>query len=234
MELSDFMSQLEGVVDDMMDDVAVQGLTALKRILDDSGFADSPFLKNYEMSASVGNGEVEFEILLDSEAVDEESRRKMRKETETTYKNNTRKVSNRSGKDGAKEFVKTYTMSSKGRPERIVGMRDGRRHKKDGRTFQRDMRKISSDRLKPDALKTSGERYVEHELSATAPRGMDVDESGKLRIAIHREIRNTKKKVIFPQGDYQGIVKKFVDEMVDMIETRFAPELEKILAESFK
>jgi hypothetical protein len=223
------MSQLEGFADSILDVVAKEGLIALKRTLDAAGFADSPHLKDYEISATAGGGIVEFEILVDVDSIDDESKRKMRKENDAVYKKHAKEVK---GRSDAKEFVRTYTMSPKGRPQRIAGRRDARRPARDARKFQADAKKIPADRARSDAGKGSGERYVEHEMNATAPRGMDVDRSGKLRIALQREIRNTKKKVIFPKGQYQGIVQTFVDKINDIVASKFVPELEKIIAEN--
>lgn len=227
MDYAKFRSMLEEAVLSTIDSIAVEGLTALKRILDESGFADSPNLKDYEVTASVSKDSVEFELLIDFEGLDEDSKRKMRKENEEVFDRHANEVK---GRSEARDFVKTYTMSPRTkRPERIVGMRDARRPPREGRRFQRDARKIPYDRHRTDASKTSGQRYVEHEFAATAPRGLDVDDSGKLRIALHREIRNTKKGVIFPKGDYQGIVKKFVEQIEQIMEEKFVPELESII-----
>lgn len=205
--------------------------------MDESGFADSEYLKDYQVYAHINSESVEFEILISVEGVEDnskkvlqdESRRKMRKETSAIYQKHSRDVKSKSE---AKKFVRTYTLSPKGRPERIVGSRDGRTHAKDARKFQKDGRKTSYDRSRKSPLKNSGERYVEHEFAATSPRGLDVDLDGKLRISLQREIRNTSRKVIFPQGSYQGIVKNFVNEIKKLIEEKFTPELEAVIRQA--
>lgn len=231
MDLATIQKLFDDKIDGILDEVAVEGLTLLKKILDDSGFADSPGLKDYEVNCHVGGGTVEFEILVDAEGVDEESKRKMRKENEETYRRHAKEVTS---KDEARDFVKTYTLTPRGKPQRIVGQRDARLPIKEIRKFKHDARKIEMDRHRAGKLKTSSERYIEHELSAIAPRRLEVDpKTQKLKISLHREIRNTSRKVIFPKHSYQGIAQKFIDQIKDIIAEKFSPELEKIMAKHF-
>jgi hypothetical protein len=230
MEMSAMVAMLEDSISSMIDVVATEGLTALKRVLDESGFAESPNLKDYQLTARVTDDMVEFEISIDMEGLDDASKKKVRKENEDVYRNHAKQVR---GKGEAKEFVRTYMMSPKGRPQRILGRRDARRPAKNARKPALDSRVMPAMRAHAATPKTSGERDVEHEFAAESPRGLDVDRDGKLRIALQREIRNTKRKVIFPKDAYQGIVKKFVDELKDIVESKFAPELEDILARHF-
>jgi hypothetical protein len=227
----EFISYLEEASDALLDLVAKEGLRALKRCLDSSGFADSPYLKDYEIYSELSDGEVSFVIELDETALTDESRRKMRKETGSTFKKNARDVE---GRGEAKEFRRVYMMDPKGRPERISGSRDARKPRKDARRFTKDARTKAVDRDKVRHTRNAGERYVDHEFKATAPRSMEVEEDGKLRISMQREIRNTNKKVIFPKGMYQGIIDNFLEELASMMSEQFAKELNVIIARVYK
>lgn len=223
------LNQSSGVIDI----VAVEGLKALKNVLDESGFSDSPYLKDYQIYSEVSKNEVSFIIELDEEALSDETKRHIRKETKSKYRINARQVSNRLE---AKEFRRVYMMRPDGRPERIQGSRDARKKLKSARRFQKRGGVISEDRNSNQSeAKNSGERYVEHEMSATAPRNMEVDPSGKLRIVMQREVRNTSQgKVIFPKGMYQGIINKFLEELVGIMEVQFSKELNSIISQAYR
>ena len=223
--LSDLVDYIEDQIPSIVDVVAHDGLIILKRILDNADFSHSNLLNNYEIYSEASSDSVSFTIELDETALTDESKRKMRKETSNTFRRNARDVQSRGE---AREFRSVYMMGPNGRPERILGRRDARKPRKDARRFVKDARKNSVDRGRADFPRNSGERYVDHELSATAPRGMEV-EDGKLRITMQREIRNTSKKVIFPKGMYQGIIKQFIDELVDVMENEFSSKLEQLI-----
>jgi len=227
MDVSAFNRLLENVADEMLDPIATEGLKALKQILDGSGFADSPALKDYDLTSSIGNGVVEFVITLNDEGLESETRRKMRDETKNSYRGKSKQVT---GLGDADRFVRTYMMRPNGRPERIAGMRDARKTRHEGRKFKQDARTIASDRASKITPKTSGERHVAHQHAAVAPRGMSV-EDGKLRIAMQREIRNSS-KTIMPQGSYQGIMRDFVEKLQKIIVDQFSPVLETIVTEA--
>lgn len=226
--ISDILSVVEDQISDIIDKAAIQdkAVVAFDRVLKENGFTDSPYLKNYEITCESRNGLLELTLILDEQALSDESRRKMRKETPDKFKHESDLVRSKSD---AKNFRYTYLKGPIGRPERIQGRRDARKPLKDGRRFQRDARKLDSDRRNTKEPKTSGERYVNHEFSATAPRDMGIDEEGKLRITLQREIRNTKKKAIFPQGEYQGIIKNLLQEITDIMEAEFGKALQREL-----
>ena len=150
----------------------------------------------------------------------------MRSETKNKFTKESDVVKSRTD---AKNFRFTYMQGPRGKPERIQGSRDARRVFNDGRKFTKDGRKVASDRDNKKEPVTPGQRYVNHEFKATAPRGMDVDNQGKIRLAMQREIRNTKRRVIFPQGETQGIVKMLLDSISEIMEKDFEKMLEQEL-----
>jgi hypothetical protein len=219
-------SDLQDAVLDILEPIATDGLIALKKVLDESGFADSPYLKDYELESEISNEDVTFSILLNERAISDETRRKLRKETDAKLKKSAQNVGNR---PEAREYVRSYMMSPNGRPERVQGRRDARKRRTDGRTFPRDARTKAEDRDRVKRTKQSGERYVEHELELTAPRNVEVDPDGKLRISMQREIRQSGKKMIYPQGNFQGIMDKFLGEIASIISEEFGKNLDQIM-----
>lgn len=224
----DLLKMIQDAIPEVMKslDLKEKGILAFNKILQENGFADSPYLKDYELKCEDRDGALEFILILDDKAIEAESRRKMHAETESKFQKESNLVKS---KTDASKFRATYMRSPKGRPERIQGSRDARRQTIDARSFTKDARKNSSDRSRTQISKTSGQRYVDHEFNATAPRSMEVDEDGRLRITTQREIRNVKRKIIFPKGQYQGIVKKLLDEISDLMEKEFGKALEKEL-----
>ena len=222
-----FLASAEVALKSVRESIAKEGLVALKNLLDSEGFADSPYLKDYEIYSEINEDVINYVIELNEKAFSDEFKRKMRKETEDKFKKESKKVE---GRGEAKDFRKTYMLGPTGRPERIEGSYDARKKLREKRRFAKDARTISDDRRKTKTPLTSSERYVDHEFNATAPRSMEVEEDGKLRITMQREIRNTEKKVIFPKGQYQGIIKKFLDELTEMMEDKFNQELNSIIS----
>jgi hypothetical protein len=211
--------------------IAVKGLLALKKILDESGFSDSEYLKDYQVYAHLADDAVMFEINIDAEGLsddsttDEAPRGYNRPETSAKDK---KKASLVQSKSQAKGYVKSYFIGRNNRPERINGRYDARKPLQDKLKMPRDARKISSDRTRNSNVKNSGQRYVEHELEATAPRGMEVVDK-KLRVSVQRTVRNTKFVQKHPKGDFQGIMSKFIDQINQLIAEEFTPAIMGIL-----
>jgi len=66
-------TQLRRATEAVRDDIAKDGLIALKRVLDNAGFSESDYLKDYEVYSHIHGDGILFEILLklDSTDVDE-------------------------------------------------------------------------------------------------------------------------------------------------------------------
>jgi len=217
---------LEDRILDVLEPIAIKGLTAFKRILDDSGFSSSPYLKDYSIYSEMSKDSVSFHLVLDVFSIEEESMKKMRKESDNIYSKNAREVKN---KDEAKEFLRIYMMKPDGKPQRMVGIRDARKKQKSARKPQTDARKVAYDRNKAKNPENAGERLVDKEYASSSPRSLEVLTDGKLRMTLQREIRNTSRKVIFPKGTYQGIVKELLEEISSIIESSFTRELNAII-----
>lgn len=186
---------LNRAVNNVIDDVASDGLYLLRKILNESGFDKSEYLKNYELYAHIIGDNIMFEIVLDIEAVlsdDEITKLAMSQEQKEITE-----IKDKS--------VKTYNLATE--THRVRRMRDKR---------------------KPaiDTRKTADDRKAEHTFARVYPRSARVTPTGKLSLAIKRSTRiSERNEIIFPKIRFDGIIKKFMDELCDIVLTRFGPEL---------
>lgn len=195
----------------VIDSIAKDGLIALKRILDESGFSDSQYLKDYSVYAHVQGDVVEFEILVSAESIEESP--EVQKEMEQARKE---------AQEGIEEeAVRTYGLDGKS-PVRIIGKNDARTPALDARTPARDVRKNAHDRL------------VEHEVAMRAPRSMSVNRKGKLSLRFNRSIRETSRGFEYPSKKSEGIVSNITTSITDVVTKKFVPELEKIILRIIK
>lgn len=201
---------LDRVVANMVHGVAKDGLALLKRILDQAGFAKSPYLKDYEVYAHVLGDVVSFEILLDIESV-------------VPADALTQAAMDASQDEADQTDVAasaSYGIGPNG-PQRIVGktnaLRDARRPARDMRRPARDVREGSLDRL------------VKKEIANVSPRSASVDRDGRLSVALKRSTRAVGEETVMPQGEFQGIIGKFLSELTSVISGQFAPGLTDII-----
>lgn len=195
-------------VENVIDDIAKEGLMALRQILDKAGFPKSEYLRDYDVYAHVTGNEITFEIVLDVEAVvpEDEITKKALEEQQ------------KQAEELEKRAARSYKLSRKTmRVGRLRGLRNKNRPARDARKPARDARKTAQDRL------------VEHELARLAPRSARVTRTGKLSVALKRSIRETEKEVKFPEDKFQGILGTFMDRLKDIVSEKFAPELQQIV-----
>jgi hypothetical protein len=218
------MAQLQRAEDSVRDIIAKDGLELLRSILQSSGFEDSEYLKDYKLYAHVGSKEIIYEIVLsigaleDTDLSDEvmASRKKAMDALENKYE---------------EAVVKSYGLSGDGRVHRIASLRDKRRRSHDSKKPSRDTKRKSHD-----TTHGAESREFGHKAAAAAPRGlgaprsMEVGRSGKLKISFTRKLRNTNSGVKYPEKGFEGIMKKFLDGMQDIVSQKFIPELERILS----
>lgn len=217
------VAELEYEISRALESVAISGLKAIRQVLYDEGLSEIKELKDLSIEVDVYDDGFDYRISFDVEVVDARSMRKI--ETKRTDQVERRKVS---GRGEAKKFVATYMMKPDGRMSRIAGSRDARKPIRPKLRPAKPAFKTSRERARKSSTKTSAERYVEHEFEAVAPRGLSVVDR-KLQIALQREIRNTSKRVIYPQGDFQGIMKKIVEIITDLSANEIADMLPKLL-----
>lgn len=208
------------VVDSVIDAVAMEGVSVLKKILDEEGFSQSEVLKDYEVYAHVVGGEVTFEILIPSEAFDAED-----PQTKDAIDQGQQEAEEAAHTPG----VRTYGFQPTSRPGRLTGRRDARRDaRKSVWDARRDARKAPKTLV--SRKKTAQTRLIEHKAALNAPRSMDVNREGKVSLRMSRTVEDTPEGgVRMPQGKFQGVIGKFMESLNQVILENFAPELEKIL-----
>ena len=222
MDISSLNAQLKKAAEAVQDGIARDGLVALKKVLDSAGFVKSPYLKNYEVFSYVGPDGVTFEILLELKAVDIDL--KKIEEAAAAAAESFEQASKR-----------VYKLVSRGGFNRVARMKDNR--KPIPSALNRPVRTKSNLKQWGDRggyvrnhLKGAGERKVEHGLAMSAPRDMNINREGKLSVQFSKRTRTTKSgEIHLPQGKFQGIMKKFMDELQTIIVKQFAPELEKMV-----
>jgi len=202
-------------VDESIDVIAKEGLIALKRTLDTAGFPNSEFLKNYEIFAHAYGNTVEFEIILDEGAMvpaDQVTEQDIAKE----------KLAEKQAKQKLEERARTYGWGSHG-PRRLVSKN---KPAKDARKPAIDARKKLQSHKKTAEIRT-----LEHEVALTMPRSARITSEGKLSVSTRRMVQKTKTGIQLPQGDNQGIIDKFMDQLDKVIMNTFVPKLGEIIAE---
>jgi hypothetical protein len=84
-------------------------------------------------------------------------------------------------------------------------------------------------------MKTSEQRILDHEFVTVYPRGLDVDDDGLLKVSMRREVRNTVTgNTILPQGEYTGLIGKFISQVTELIQSLFVPAVTKLIEESLE
>ena len=214
-------AQLQRAVEAVADTIAKDGLMALKRVLDGAGFAKSPYLKDYQTYAHVTADGIVFEILLNLEAVDID-----------------KKVLQEAAQKATEAFEnaseRTYQVISRGGFNRVARMKDNRRSIPNAlnrpKRTKSNLKQWGDQGYVRNRFKDSGQRKTDHKLALSAPRDMNINREGRLSVSFQRQTKTTKSgEIHFPQGKFQGLVKKFMDELKQVVLSSFIPELEKIM-----
>jgi hypothetical protein len=187
--------------------IAKEGVVALKNILDDSGFAQSEYLNDYDVYAHIRGNQVTFEIIVAFDSVqaqDDATQKAMEQSTEKLQ-----------------EVEQTYGVRSN---RAYSYVRDHRKPAKDARQPAKDARQPAKD-----ARKTSTERLIGHEIALHAPRSARITQQGKLSVTLKRSIRQSATEVHLPQGDFEGLMKKIMDKLETIIVENFIPKIQDII-----
>jgi hypothetical protein len=207
------------IVDAVIDAIAVDGVTALKRVLDDAGFSKSEALKDYEVYAHVSGHTITFEILVPKDAFD-------------TKDADTKDALNKADSEEPAHDpgVRTYGFQPTSKPGRLTGRRDARRDARksvwDGRRDARKPPKTLTSRAK-----TAQTRLMEHEAALHSPRSMKVNREGMVSLKMTKTVEDTPEGgVRMPKGKFQGVIGKFMESLEKVMVENFVPELEELLA----
>lgn len=207
-------------VSSVLDEIAKEGLVALRDLLTKEGFTKSEFLKDFDVYAHVLDEEITFEIVLSFDSVvpgDDEAKKAMQQQASAALD----------------EAARTYGLSLRS-PRRVIGQRDARRPAADGRHDAR--------RPARDVRKTSKDRLVGHEVSNHAPRNVivpkdgmprsaTVNSEGKLSVIFQRSLRESGSGLKASKGKFDGMVGRFVSKLQDVIAEKFAPALARMIEE---
>lgn len=207
-------------VDNVVDAIALDGVSVLKRVLDENGFAQNEMLRDYEVYAHVSGREITFEILVPADAFDTEDAQT--REAVERARQQAEEAAHTPG-------VRTYGFQPTSRPGRLTGRRDARR---DARKTVHDAR--SDARRPPKTLvsrkKTAQARLIEHEIALHAPRSVQVNRDGKLSLRMSRMVEDTPEGgVRMPKGQFQGVIGQFMEKLGSVIAEQFSAELQKVL-----
>ena len=200
----------------VIDEIAQDGLVALRQILDGAHFSDSEFLKGYQVYVHVTDEELEYEIVVSGNAIED-------KEQAIQESNEQKKKA--TNKQTLLKAFRSYGLTKDNKPIRYSQMRDVRHPAHDVRKPARDKRELPRD-----ARKTAEDRLVGHEIALNAPRSMNLNQYGKLNLKFKRSVRETSQGMQYPQASHDGLIGKFVEELRNIIQANFAPALEAVIA----
>lgn len=208
--------------------IAEHGLRILKNILDENGFAQSTHLKNYIISSEQFDGMIMYSIEIEPEGLTSKSAKLMNMKDEAVKANFQDVTRSIDGKKGKKNFIKKRMMTPDGRVFRVAGSHDARNRAKSVFTETKSALTSSTHRRRKSPVKNAEDRELEHLYAAMCPRRMEV-KGDKLDISLRKEVLETPMKVIIPKNDYTGIVKMFIDKLMDTIEVQFASAVNKVI-----
>jgi hypothetical protein len=196
----------------LMDRIAVDGLSALKKTLDEAGVPER--LKQYEIYSHVAGDSILFEIVVDSSRVIATDRKTM--EAIRSEMSNMREQM-------MKRVMKSFEIGPEG-PRRVV--RDARIAQNDVRMRPMDARRGARDARRQilDARRKLEDKRIE------GIHGMDLTPDGKLSVTIERSASAGKLGFKYPKGAFQGIMGDFINRLQDAISNNFSEKLESILS----
>ena len=222
--ITSLTAQLNRAAESIKDSVAKDGLIVLKKVLDESGFQKSEYLKDYEVYSHASDTGITFEIVLQLEAIEGGDKIK---EIQEAVNNSTEDIE----EDASR---RTYAIISRGGFNRIARLQDKRSPATNALKPARSA--LKSSKSYGSAYKNADHRKLEHSIAnasprvARMPRDMHINKEGKLSIKFSKQTRTTKSgEMNFPKGNFQGIAKKFMDELSQIVASKFIPEIEKII-----
>lgn len=220
-------AQLQRAVEAVSENIARSGLELLQKTLDNAGFLKSPFLKDYEVYSKVRKDTITFEILVSLDSIKVDQKRLAEKTLEQ------QRVTPKDTTDQAEE--KVFAIQGRGGFARVARMHDARHFQRDARKPARDARRPVTSAKRPP--KNSEDRAADHAFarmkprSILLPRGMNISREGKLAIQLDRRATVNKEGGLqMPNGEFQGIVRRFIDDLRQLILEQFTPQLEKIIS----
>ena len=199
---------VQRAVDGVIDSIAAEGVAVLTQVLENEGFSRFELLKNYQVYAHVKNDEIWFEIVLNMENLDDDSKNEV--------KNN--------GIELPPENARTFTRNEFGRVGRIVSMTDKRKSTTDARNDAlRAPKHLHETKIK------SEDRRGKHEIAAHAPRSLLLNNQGQVSILMKGTVSKTDDTFVYHHKKFEGAIGRFVDKFSVVGVEKFSEELQKIM-----
>jgi hypothetical protein len=202
---------VQQAVDGVIDSIAVEGVAVLTQVLENEGFSQFEYLKNYRVYAHVKDDEIWFEIILNMESLDDESKAEVL------------------DKDAGKEDLppqnaRVFTRNEFGRVSRIIPIADKRKPARDARTDAlRAPKHLHDTRVKAE------DRHEEHEIAAHAPRSLLLNNQGQVSIIMKGMVSKNNDTFTYRHKKFEGAIGRFVDKLSNVVVEKFSEELQKIM-----
>lgn len=218
---SNLNSLLDQISSEYMEEVAKEGLVLLRSLLAKSGFLDSEYLKDYELSSHMDGDSVVFEIIINESSISDSSINEVREISTPVNPNNL---------PGEQYTIPTIPSRAFASARRILsgGSRGGSYDARKSSKTSHDARVSASDARRDNRV-TSSDRSLTRDASAPAPRNMRVDRQGKLVLAFRKQMEENGDTYSYPSGDFSGIVREFLEKLQVFLLEQFAPKLEEII-----
>lgn len=215
---------LEQAAASVLEVVAKEGLVLLRSILAKSGFLESEFLKNYELSSYIEDGAVVFEITIDEAAVSDSSIQEVQQVSQPIDDTD----------ESEKYTIPTIPSRAFAAAKRLVngGSRGGSYDARTSYKTSHDARKPARD-ARTDVRTTASDRAIRRDAAAPAPRKMRVDRQGKLVISFRKQMEENDGTYQYPSGDFSGIMNEFLEKLQVLLFEQFSPQLEEIITRNF-
>ena len=199
---------VQRAVDGVIDSIAAEGVTVLTQVLENEGFSRFEYLKDYKVYAHVKADEIWFEIVLNMEGLDDESKAEV--------KNNEM--------DLPPEDSRVFARNEFGRVSRIVSMTDKRKSAADARhDALRAPKHLHDTKIK------SEDRREKHEIAAHAPRSLLLNNKGQVSILMKGMVSKSDNTFTYRHKKFEGAIGRFVDKLSVVVVKKFAEELQKIM-----
>lgn len=210
---------IQRAVDNVIDSIATEGVEVLTKVLQDEGFLEFEYLKDFQVYAHVKNEEIWFEIVLDMEGLDDESKAE---------------VLNKEPEDNElpPEDAKVFTRNELGNVGRVVyhvnPMKDAR---KPARNARRNA--FYGPKKLHDTPTTAEDRKIFHAMAAHSPRSLLINRQGQISIIMKSmiELQNSGRETFtYRHKQFEGAIGRFIDKLSMVISNKFSQELQTVIA----
>lgn len=203
---------VQRAVDGVIDSIATEGVAVLTQVLENEGFSKFELLKNYRVYAHVKDDEIWFEIVLNLESLDDESKAEvLDKEAKQ--------------EDLPPQNARTFTRNEFGKVSRIISMTDKRKPASDARADA-----LRAPKHLHDTRITAEDRHEKHEIAAHAPRSLLLNNQGQVSILMKGMVSKAGDTAFtYRHKQFEGAVGRFVDKISVVVSKKFVEELQKIM-----